>query len=409
MYQNWEMGAFFHFGIRTFYEGREDWDGKPMPAGAFRPEKLDCRQWVRVAKQAGLNYAVLVCKHHDGFANWPSRFTDYSVAATPWKNGQGDIVREFTDACREFGMGVGLYYSPADAVGKAAAREEKDYDDYFIRQIGELLTNYGKIDLIWFDGCGSENHRYDWGRIIGEIRKMQPGILVFNMGDPDIRWVGNEAGLAPAQCVNVADSTPFSMFDTGEKSLPQWKWLPVECNCRMRDRNWFYSETDADTVKSLDELVGIYYYSVGRGGNLLINIGPNRDGLLPGSDARRLLEFGAEIRRRFSSPIASLSDFQKEGSAFVYHPGKKILLDHAILGEDIRRGERICSFRIVIRPYPYGGGVTVSEGKNIGHKAICRFPTVATEEVRIETESPDGEPGLAVADLFDTRHSTPCL
>lgn len=402
-YQNWEMGAFFHFGIRTFYEGHEDWDGREMPAAAFNPKALDCRQWIRTVRQAGMRYAVLVCKHHDGFANWPSRYTDYSVAASPWKNGAGDVVREFTDACREYGMGVGLYYSPADAAGRRSRRSGKEYDDYFIRQITELLTGYGKIDILWFDGCGSEGHAYDWDRIVGEIRRLQPGVLIFNMGRPDFRWVGNEAGLSPAQCVNVADAAPFSMRDTREKRLPEPKWLPVECDVRMRDLHWFYSGADADTVKSVDELLGIYDYSVGRGGNLLVNFGPDRNGLLPEKDASRILEFGRELRRRFSRPLARAEDFRREGGDLVFRPGKKILLDRAVLAEDIARGERVRSFRILVKPYPYGDGVTVWEGENVGHKAICTFPTVATEEVRVRVERSEGEPAFSGISLFYTK------
>lgn len=391
-YQEWEMGVFFHFGIRTFYEGREDWDGGAMPAEGFLPRKLDCGRWVRTAREAGFRYAVLVCKHHDGFANWPSAYTDYSVASSPWKDGKGDVVREFTEACRDNGMGVGLYYSPADAGEKAKIRSDREYDDYFIRQVGELLTGYGKIDLLWFDGCGSEGHSYDWKRIIGEIRKMQPGILIFNMGEPDIRWVGNEAGLSPQQCENVADIVPFSVRDSSGDRLPELKWLPVECDVRMRDLNWFYSQNDSGTVKSLDELMGIYYYSVGRGGNMLLNIGPDRDGLLPEKDAARLLEFGGEVKRRFSRPLARMEDFRREGNSWIFRPGKKFLVDHAVLMEDIAQGERIRAFRILIRPYPYGDFVTVYEGKNVGHKAVCRFPAVATEEVRVTVDRSEGDP-----------------
>ena len=193
-FQNWEFGVFFHFGIRTFYEGHRDWDGLPMPAEAFNPTDLDCRQWASVARQAGAKYAILVTKHHDGFANWPTKYSDYSVARTPWKGGRGDVVREFTEACRAEGLGVGLYYSPAQQGFRNWSPRE--YDDYFVNQITELLTNYGKIDYLWFDACGSGDHQYDTRRIVNVIRSLQPEILLFNMWDPDTRWVGNESGVA---------------------------------------------------------------------------------------------------------------------------------------------------------------------------------------------------------------------
>lgn len=174
-----EFGVFFHFGIRTFYEGHVDWDGLPMPLAGFNPTELNCENWIATAYEAGAKYAILVCKHHDGFANWPSKYTDYSVRNTPYKGGHGDVVKEFVDACRKYGLSVGLYYSPAQEGYKEMA--DSAYDEYFINQISELLTNYGKIDYLWFDGCGSENHQYDVKRIVGVIRSLQPEILLFNL------------------------------------------------------------------------------------------------------------------------------------------------------------------------------------------------------------------------------------
>ena len=158
---DWEFGMFFHFGIRSFYPGHDDWDGLPMPASAFNPARLDCGSWVRAAKNAGAKYCIFVTKHHDGFANWPSKYSDYSVAQSPWKGGKGDVVKEFTDACRRYNMKVGLYYSPAQWGGTVRFDHPEEYDDYFENQVSELLTNYGTIDYLWFDGCGSENHEYD--------------------------------------------------------------------------------------------------------------------------------------------------------------------------------------------------------------------------------------------------------
>ena len=201
-FMDWELGVFFHFGIRTFYEGHKDWDMQKMDPEAFNPTELDCEHWIKTIAAAGAKYAILVAKHHDGFANWPSKYTDYSVANTPWKGGKGDIVREFTDACRKYGLGVGLYYSPADF--EAKNRTDSEHDDFFINQISEILTNYGKIDYLWFDGCGSEGHKYDEKRIIAAIRSMQPEILIFNMWDPDTRWAGNECGIIGGAAINTA-------------------------------------------------------------------------------------------------------------------------------------------------------------------------------------------------------------
>lgn len=402
-YQDWEFGLFIHFGIRTFYEGHEDWDGKDMPLEAFNPVSLNCEEWIKTAKEAGMNYAVFVAKHHDGFANWPSKYTDYSVAGTPWKNGKGDIVREFVDACHKYNMKIGIYYSPADASSNKMKKTHKEYDDYFIAQISELLTQYGKIDILWFDGCGSEEHKYDWRRIISEIRRMQPNILIFNMGDPDFRWVGNESGIAPMPCLNTVDSVPFSIRTDKKDALNNsgFVWLPAECDCRMRESNWFYSDSDEDTVKSLEQLMGIYYYSVGRGANLILNIGPNRQGLLPDKDAKRLLEFGGEIKRRFSNPIASINDFTQCESQWTYEADKSILLNHVVIKENLTNGESVKKFKISICPYPYGDPIIVYEGRNIGHKAICMFPLICAKAVILDIEEYDTEPIICSIELFE--------
>ncbi len=382
-FMDWEFGAFFHFGIRTFYEGHKDWDMQEMSASAFNPDKLDCGQWIKTVKSAGAKYAILVCKHHDGFANWPSKYTDYSVANTPWKDGKGDVVREFVDACRKYDVKVGLYYSPAQF--GSVKMNAKEYDDYFINQIAELLENYGVIDYLWFDGCGSENHEYDTKRIIKEIRKRQPNILIFNMWDPDTRWVGNESGLAPMPNNNMVDSLDFSVLAEEKDKLNEEKFLPAECDCRIRLENWFYSENDEHTLKSIDELLGMYYYSVGRGANLLLNIAPDRHGLLPEKDSARLVEFGEKIKSMFGKSIAGLEQTVKNGDVYTIDLKENTLVNHVILEEKISDGEEIESFEIAVYPYPYhgNGAILVYSGKTVGHKHICRFPTVRTEKIEI--------------------------
>ncbi len=402
-FQDWEFGVFLHFGIRTFYEGHRDWDGKPMAADHFLPADLNCDQWAAVTAAAGAKYMVLTAKHHDGFANWPSKHTDFSVVSSPWKGGQGDVIREYTDACRRHGLGVGIYYSPADSVANSR-KGQRDYDEYFISQVGELLTGYGQIDMLWFDGCGSEGHTYDWPRIMREIRRMQPGIRIFNMGgDPDYRWVGNEAGLAPSPCYNAVKALDFSIQTSEREELAGGRrWLPAECDCRMREHNWFYSDADIHTVKSLEELMGLYYYSVGRGANLLLNIGPDRRGHLPGPDVARLLEFGAEIRRRFGAPLAQLSEFKREGEVWTYTSERAFLVDHLSVQEEIAAGEAVEAFAVKVLPYPHGKPLTVYEGRTIGHKAICRFPAVRTKQVLLEIVRAEGPVSLRALTLHNT-------
>lgn len=401
-YQDWELGLFIHFGIRTFYEGHIDWDGKPMPVEGFNPIDLDCEEWIKTAKEAGLNYTVLTAKHHDGFCNWKSKYTDYSVASTPWKNGKGDVVREFVDACRKYDMKVGVYYSPADASSKNFNKDIEAYDDYFIAQVSELMTNYGEIDILWFDGCGSVGHKYDWNRIIGEIRRMQPNILIFNMGDPDFRWVGNEEGIAPSPCWNVVESVPFSIETSENEALngEKYAWLPAECDCKMR-KNWFFSENDEDTIKSFEELIGLYYYSVGRGANLLLNIGPDRRGHLPVKDKELLIKMGKEIKTRFSNPVAILDDCIIEEGEIVYTPEKPQVIDHVIIQENLSKGESVRKFRIWAQPGTSGMPVVIYECNNIGHKAICRFNAIKVNKIWLEIVETDFEPIISNLSFFN--------
>jgi len=394
-YQDWEFGLFLHFGVRTFYEGHRDWDGKPMEPAAFQPTEFSCDQWVETAKAAGCTYIVLTAKHHDGFANWPSKLTDFSVSGSSWREGNGDVVREFVEACRRHGIEPGIYYSPAEW-GNPAYDDPREYDDYFITQISELLTGYGDISVLWFDGCGSSGHTYDWARITGEIRRMQPNILIFNMGDPDFRWVGNELGIAPVPCWNTVEEVPFAVDTTESEAVSEVQplWLPAECDCRMRERNWFYSDLDVHTVKSVDELMGLYYYSVGRGCNLLINIGPDRRGLLPDPDAQRLLEFGAEVRRRFSSPVATLADAVRTDAGWEFTFGEPVLLDHVVVQEDLSGGEHVRRFAVRVNPNHRGEWITVWEGQNVGHKAICPFPAVAIRKLLVDLVEAEGEAEL---------------
>ena len=384
---DWELGVFFHFGIRTFYEGHKDWDMKEMPLEAFNPVELDCKQWISTAKAGGARYAILVCKHHDGFANWPSAYTEYSVKNTPWKDGKGDVVKEFTDACREYGLKIGLYYSPAQFGSKLTSA--KEYDDYFVNQISELLGNYGKIDYLWFDGCGSEGHVYDTVRIVSEIRRLQPEILIFNMWDPDVRWVGNESGIAPMPNHNVVNVLDFSVLTDDKVKLDEKVFLPAECDCRIRQDNWFYSDFDAETLKSVDELMGLYYYSVGRGANLLINIAPDRRGLLPEQDVQRFIEFGSEVNCIYSDKKAIFSDIKRDllqSNTYYVEFDKNTCINHIVLEEKMTNAEQIEEFSIYAYPYPKGERILVYKGFTVGHKHICKFPSISTQRLEVVIE-----------------------
>ncbi|MCL2299638.1 MAG: alpha-L-fucosidase [Firmicutes bacterium] len=401
---SWEFGVFFHFGIRSFYPGHEDWDGKPMPPSGFNPPALDCEQWCRTAARAGARYAILTAKHHDGFANWPSAYTDYSVARAPWRNGKGDVVREFTRACRKYGLKVGLYYSPADRVFMASQFTGEEYDERFIGQLGELLQNYGKIDYLWFDGCGSGGHKHDTERIMGAIRAMQPEIITFHMWDPDTVWVGNEEGYAPFDNPLRRTKEEYDrVYQPNDGPIDRDnRLLPAECDFRMRERTWFLCQDDADTVKSVDELMGVYDCSVGRGANFLINVGPDAAGRLPAPDAARLLEFGEALRRRFASPLAAFEALEEGEDHTIPLPlPGKTPVNCVVLEEDLLQGQRVREFAVHVQAAQ--ARVQVYWGKTIGRKAICNFPTVRGGRVTVEILRADGPARLKAAKVYYTN------
>jgi len=410
---SWEMGVFFHFGIRSFHIGHRDWDGKPLDPAKFDPKQFDCKQWVRIAKKAGAKYCILTCNHHDGFCNWPSKYSEFTVAKAPWQNGKGDVVAEFVNACREYNMKIGLYYSPAQWGGDAHYDDPVKYDEYFINQITELLTNYGKIDYLWFDGCGSENHKYDQKRIIEVIRTLQPEIGIFNMWDPDTRWVGNEDGYADMPNVNVVIVDAFSMLSTEKKQYDRERYMAAECDTRIRN-TWFDCEYNPDMIKSIDELMGMYDLSVGRSANLLINIGPDSRGLLPEEDAKRMLEFGEEIRRRYTYAL----DFSEpklvgENKWRIEDPEVQTkfnrnwigtqLVDTVIIEEDITDGDAIEEFRIIMKCPMHAPDICIYRGCTVGHKHIAHFPTVRTGALTLEVTKADGEVKIKSMKAYYTK------
>ena len=405
-YLDWEYGMFFHFGIRSFFRGHKDWDGIPMPAEAFDPAELDCEQWVRTAKEAGATYAILTAKHHDGFALWQSEYSNYGVAESPWKGGKGDVVKEFTDACRKYGLKVGLYYSPAQW-GEFAIKfeNEREYDDYFINQISELLGNYGRIDYLWFDGCGSEGHTYDHKRIVNEIFRLQPEILTFCDPEwfPCVRWVGNEDGYASLDNPLCVSGWDFSELSDDSVALSQAAFLPSECDCKLRD-TWFYDDNE-DSIKSAEELFGMYESSVGRGSNFLLNVSPDDRGLVPDKDRERVLELGEKIRESYSEPI-DFTDIVKDGEGSFsianrdFVPGGPSeqrramarLVNTVVISEDLTEGQGIKEFKLYAHlPHYNKKRILVFCGNTVGHKLICRFPTVNTAKLTVEITKSDGE------------------
>jgi alpha-L-fucosidase len=232
---------------------------------------------------------------------------------------------------------------------------------------------------------------------------MQPNLLIFNMGDPDFRWVGNEAGVANLPNWNTVIGSRFSVNTEGDTKLSERPlWLPPECDCMMRWHNWFFEEADVHTVKPTEELMGLYYLSVGRGANLLINIGPDRRGLLPDADRGALLAFGNEVRRRFGTPLAEMADGQATDTGWEYVAKEPFYMDHIVIQENVSQGESVRRFTVHIKTGMGGQMIAIYEGRNIGHKAICRFPMVTCSEVVVEITQADRPVKLRSVTLYNS-------
>ncbi len=430
-----QMGfyAFVHFTVNT-YTGKEWGDGTEQEE-IFNPEQFDARQWVEAVKSAGMRGLILTCKHHDGFCLWPSRYTEHTIAASPYQNGKGDIVREVADACREGGIRFGVYLSPWDRNNKNYGYG-KPYDDYFVDQLTELLTQYGEICSVWFDGaCGEgENGKkqvYDWNRYYEVIRRLQPRACIHVCG-PDVRWCGNEAGdtrpsewsVVPkrtsetekiAQESQQTDDTQFrerkikaSDQDLGSRQVLEGEeeliWYPAEVNTSIRP-GWFYHEEEDDKVRSLEELLHIYYHSVGGNAAFLLNIPPDRRGLFHEKDVARLKELGDYLRKVFRCNLLEAArleaDFQEDGYEIehvrsddydtfyktqdgqnqaaiqVYFP-QTVKISHVVLKENIRMSQRIEGFLI-----EDGDGNVLYQGSTVGYKRIAVFPETETDHICI--------------------------
>ncbi|KOR87795.1 alpha-L-fucosidase [Paenibacillus solani] len=376
-WQDMELGMFCHFGMNTFCD--QEWGDGTDSAEIFNPEQLDARQWARTAKRAGFKYLVLTAKHHDGFCLWPTKTTDYSVKSSPWRDGKGDVVREVADACREEGLQFGLYLSPWDR-HEPCYPDKEAYDDFYAEQLTELLTGYGPLVEVWFDGAGSQGREYDWNRIIGLIDQYQPDAMVFNMGRPTIRWVGNEDGVAPYPCWNTATTAKESMFTSDMMTWMEGtpSWVPAECDVPIRKLHWFWHPDDEASLRSLEEVLDIYYRSVGHGATLLLNISPDNRGLLPEVDVERVIEFGDEIRRRFGQPVGQTSGEGTELPLYLEHIQP---VNHVIIMEDIAYGERVREY--VLEAYSQGEWKELVRGSAIGHKKIDRFDTIETDQLRV--------------------------
>jgi len=450
-WQSLEYYAFIHFGINTFL-GKEWGDGTANPS-VFNPTELNADQWVKGIKNAGMKGLILTAKHHDGFCLWPTQTTDYSVKSSPWRGGQGDLVREVSDACHREGLKFGIYLSPWDRNHKTYG-DTPAYNEVFRTQLAELLSNYGDLFEVWFDGANGEGpngkvQQYDWEANYELIRKLQPNAVIAVMG-PDVRWCGNEAGKGrdPEWSVLPVTATSQKIIAEGSQQkaltgtfIPKDAtgrdlgsrekllntsaliWYPSEVDVSIRP-GWFYHSEQDDKVKTTESLEQIYYSSIGMNGSLLLNIPPDKRGLIHENDIKSLMLFKQRMDETFKTNLVlqaktslnaneskKMVDGQLE-TACELRAGKKdpeVIIrfqkpqtfDRLLLQENISEGQRVESF--VFEKFESGKWQTIVEAKTIGYKRILRFQEETARKVRIRITSSRANPLVSEIGIYNSK------
>lgn len=420
-WQRMELTAFLHFGVNTF-TGREWGDGTEDPA-IFNPTSLDCEQWVRTLKESGFKMAIITAKHHDGFCLWPTKTTRHSVASSSWKGGKGDVVRELRDACKKYGIKFGVYLSPWDR-NASCYGDSPAYNQFFIEQLTELLTNYGEVHEVWFDGANGEGPNgkkqiYDWDAILKTIRRLQPKAVTAIMGD-DVRWVGNEKGIGRETEWSATALTPGIYPRSGEQNkelgifgkakdlggrdivarATELFWYPSEVDVSIRP-GWFYHADQDKQVKSLNHLTDIYFKSVGYNSVLLLNIPPDLRGLINENDVQRLKEFSSYLKKTFARNYVLKGNEAWHGTSGTvrqYDIQKDALVNAFMIQEDISKGQRVESF--LVEAYKDGSWIHMAEGTTIGYKRLVRFSDTRPERIRVTIRSARGVANVAAVGLF---------
>lgn len=441
-WQQMEYYAFVHFSLNTYTD--QSWGFGNEDVKLFNPEKLDCRQWARICKQAGMKGIIITAKHHCGFCLWPSKYTEYSVKNAPWKNGKGDVVRDLANACEEYGLKLGIYLSPWDRNHPDYGKPE--YITYFRNQLTELLTNYGSIFEIWFDGANggsgyyggaNETRRidaktyYDWSNTYKLIRKLQPNIVIWNDGGDraDLRWVGTEAGYVGEtnwSLLNAKGDVPFDMLHHGVENGDSW--VAAEVNTSIRPE-WFYHPSEDAKVKTVPQLMETYYNSIGRNATLLLNFPIMPNGLIHPNDEKAVLEFAKEVRDAFAINLAAKSkatasnvrgnsnqfvasnaiDNNKETywatddnvtkASFTIEFGKPKIFNRFLVQEYIRLGQRVKSF--TVEALVDGNWKEITKGTTIGYKRILRFSTITATQLRFTITDSKACPAISNIGIYD--------
>jgi len=447
-WQEMEYYAFIHFSLNTYTD--QSWGYGNEDVKLFNPDSLDCRQWARICKEAGMKGVILVAKHHCGFCFWPTETTEYSVKNAPWKNGKGDVVREMADACKESGLKLGIYISPWDRNNPVYGKPE--YINVFRNQIKEVLTNYGEIFEIWFDGANggdgyyggaNETRRidrttyYDWQPTYKMIRELQPNIVIWNDGGDraDLRWVGTEAGFVGEtnwSLLNATGDVPFEMLHYGVENGDSW--VPGEVNTSIRPE-WFYHPSEDGRVKTLPQLMDTYYNSIGRNGTFLLNFPIMPNGLIHPSDEKAALELAQAVKNEFANNLVTNAKVQSSntrGKSKKYGATKAIdnnkdsywatddsvttasltidfekptSFNRFMAQEYIRLGQRVKSF--TVEANVGGEWKEITKGTTIGYKRILRFPTVEATQLRFNITSSKACPLISNIGVYNAPQILP--
>jgi alpha-L-fucosidase len=438
-----EYYGFIHFNMNTF--SNMEWGMGDEKPSEFNPSALDARQWARIAKEAGMKGLIITAKHHDGFCLWPSAYTEHSVKNSPWRNGQGDLIKELKEACDEYGLKMGIYYSPWDR--NHADYGKPEYITYMRDQLTELLTNYGDIFEVWFDGAnggtgfygGANEERkvdkkgyYDWENTIALVRELQPHAVIFGDAGPDVRWVGNENGYAYSTTWSnlMRDSVYAGMPEYADEYSPGQEngthYVHPEADVSIRP-GWYYHEYEDHKVKTLAELLDIYYLSIGQNSSLLINFPVDKRGLIHETDEAQILKLAQKIKEDFAEDLAKKVKVETSNSRGKGFEAKQVLNDQKnsywaasdgqiqnsltftfsqptavnrfLAQEHIALGQRIKSFSL--EGHIDGKWQMITEGTTIGHKRILRFAEVKVSALRLNILDAKACPTLAKVSIFN--------
>ena len=395
-----EFYLFIHFGPNTFTD--LEWGHGSEDPNVFNPTAIDCNQWARIAKASGAKGIILTAKHHDGFSLWPSKFSKHTVRESKWMNGKGDVVKMLADACKKEGIEMGVYISPWDRNHPAYGTPE--YNEIYIQTMKELLTGYGKFFELWWDGANGEGPNgkkqiYDFNRFKDSALAYQPHLVIFSDIGPHARWIGNENGIIGETNWNLLDTAGFKRGEGAPKNdtlnsgnFNGKNWIGAEADVSIR-KGWFYHAEEDNTVKSGKTLFDLYLKSVGRGGNLLLNVPPNRKGLFAPQDSAALMDFKRIKDAAFKTDLFKNARVLRTKNSVEIHLKEPVDINAIQLKEILSFGQRVITFEI-------SGGNSVKQfkpmakGTTIGHKRIITFPTQKLKYFRILIKEAKATPVL---------------